>query len=177
MNFKGEKTALWRLPLWVSLELISQMTQTNDSTVHVQMPAPPECLWGRGWVINSSKPCLSVHSDWTLLLLLNSYLYVCRIILTLSAHVRRGHPHIYQAAVIVQMDHGVWSHGFIWVAPAAMGVVHHIPFCLKVHHCSNTQFMLQLDSHMFYLSWTAAQPNPWQHPGGNEQGWFKKNHT
>lgn len=91
-----------------------------------------------------------------------------KILLTLSAHVRCGYPNIRQTTVFVQIHHDLRGHGFPSVAPAAIGVVHHIPLRLKVHHCSNSQFMLHLYSHMFHLSRAAAEPNAWQHPGGNK---------
>ena len=112
---------------------------------------------------------LKTLTDRLKLLLLNLFLYVNKILLTLSAHVRCGYPHIHQATVFVQMHHGLWGHGFRSVAPAATGVVHYIPLRLEVHDCSNSQFMLHLYSHMFHLSRAAAQPNTWQHPEDNEQ--------
>lgn len=89
-----------------------------------------------------------------------------KIRLTLSAHVRCGHPHVHHATVFVQVHHGLRGHVFRRVASAAVGVVHHVRLCLEVHHCSNAQFVLHLDCHMFDLSRAAAEPDSWEHPAG-----------
>lgn len=96
--------------------------------------------------------------------------HLCQEILTLSAHVRCGHPHVHYTTVFVQMHHGLWGHGLPGITPAARGVVHHIPLCLEVHYCSDAQLVLQLDCHVFYLSRAAAQPNTRQYPERNKEG-------
>ena len=89
-----------------------------------------------------------------------------KILLTLRAHVWRGDPHVHQAAVLVQVHHGLWSHGFSRVVPAAVRVVDHIPFRLEVHHRGNAQLLLQLEGHMLQLARAAAQPDPGEDPEG-----------
>ena len=80
--------------------------------------------------------------------------------LTCGAHIRRRHPDVGQAFLLVQLHHSVWRHGF-GVAVTARGILYNIPLSLEVHYSCNTQLMLQLDGHVFHLPRAATQPEIW----------------